>query len=365
LPIRNIHKKPFDEGTLTKLELYRGYLREWLPTFMNNPGVKVLQIFDFFAGPGSDLDGNPGSPLIALEAAKSALGKNMRFDAPCVDLHFNELNQTKETALRELITQQPIGPSKLTLTVTRMPFKEAFLSLVPRMTGEVANLVFLDQNGIKQVSQDVIERLASLPRTDLLFFVSSALVNRFKRRPEIRGCVPIADADFERMNGGNVHRILADAYRRWLPMTLGYFMASFSIRKGANVYGLVFGTGHPLGIHKFLRVAWKKGGDASFDIDKDGINPLEPKLFAEMNRPSKVREYEIELRNALIYGKLRTNREVFIFGLEHGVLAFHSREAIDRMIKDGELPRQKIHISYEAWAKSGPAEKILLKDNQS
>ena len=302
LPIRNFHKKPFDEGTLTKLELYRGYLREWLPTFINNPGIKVLQIFDFFAGPGSDLDGSPGSPLIAIDEVKSALIKNGRFDTPRVDLHFNELNNTKEAALRELIAQQPTGPSNMTSTVTRMLFKEAFLSLVPRMTGEVANLVFLDQNGIKQVSRDVIERLASLPRTDLLFFVSSALVNRFKRLPEIRGCVPIADDDFERMRGDNVHRILADAYRRWLPMTSGYFMASFSIRKGANVYGLVFGSGHPLGIDKFLRVAWKKGGDANFDIDNDGINPLEPKLFAEMDRPSKLREYENELRNAIICG---------------------------------------------------------------
>jgi len=35
------------------------------------------------------------------------------------------------------------------------------------------------------------------------------------------------------------------------------------------------------------------------------------------------------------------------------------------MIKDGDLPKQKIHISYDAWAKKGPAEKILLKDSQS
>jgi len=78
-----------------------------------------------------------------------------------------------------------------------------------------------------------------------------------------------------------------------------------------------------------------------------------------------LREYESELRNEIICGKLRTNREVFIFGLEHGVLAFHSREVIKRMMKDGELPKQTIHISYDAWAKNGPAERILLKDRQA
>jgi len=28
MPKRNLHEKPFDEGTKDKLELYRGYLRE-------------------------------------------------------------------------------------------------------------------------------------------------------------------------------------------------------------------------------------------------------------------------------------------------------------------------------------------------
>ena len=64
MPVRNLHQKPFDEGTRDKLELYREYLREWLPVFINGSSVDILQIFDFFAGPGFDVDGNPGSPVI-------------------------------------------------------------------------------------------------------------------------------------------------------------------------------------------------------------------------------------------------------------------------------------------------------------
>ncbi|MDD8025320.1 MAG: three-Cys-motif partner protein TcmP [Acidobacteriota bacterium] len=174
MPLRNIHEKPFDEGTLTKLDLYRLYLREWLPTFINSPSIRILQIFDLFAGPGCDLAGQPGSPLIALEEAGSALAKNKRFGGPQIDLFFNELNPGKATALCELISQQPDVPPNIRMEVTRLPFEEAFLSVVPKMTGQVANLVFLDQNGIKFVSHDVFIRLAGLPRTDLLFYVSSA-----------------------------------------------------------------------------------------------------------------------------------------------------------------------------------------------
>ena len=48
---RNLHNEPFDESTLTKLDLYRRYVRAWLPVFLNAPKLVVdrMQIFDFFA----------------------------------------------------------------------------------------------------------------------------------------------------------------------------------------------------------------------------------------------------------------------------------------------------------------------------
>ena len=56
MPLHNLHQKKFDEGTRDKLELYQEYLRAWLPVFINGFSVDVLQILDFFAGPGFDLE---------------------------------------------------------------------------------------------------------------------------------------------------------------------------------------------------------------------------------------------------------------------------------------------------------------------
>ncbi|MDD8025321.1 MAG: hypothetical protein PHI34_02325 [Acidobacteriota bacterium] len=164
------------------------------------------------------------------------------------------------------------------------------------------------------------------------------------------------------MTGYNVHRIVAGAYRRWLPTGAKYFMAPYSIRKGPNVYGLVFGSGHPRGIDKFLRVAWAKGGDANFFIDRDRIDS-QTLMLPEMETPNKLREYEAALRSDVLNGKLGTNKEIYIFGLEHGVLASHSRAVIDRMLAQGDLPKQTIHISYDAWAKQACGEQILLKED--
>ncbi|MFO7903844.1 MAG: hypothetical protein R6U98_14365, partial [Pirellulaceae bacterium] len=55
----------------------------------------------------------------------------------------------------------------------------------------------------------------------------------------------------------------------------------FTLKKGANIYGLVFGSKHPLGVEKFLDLAWSKNeinGEANFDIDKDVHKSL-PTLF--------------------------------------------------------------------------------------
>lgn len=68
MPSSKFHDKPFDEGTLTKLSLFELYTREWLPVFLAQPAPlrKVIHLFDFFAGPGTDSTGTPGSPIRIL-----------------------------------------------------------------------------------------------------------------------------------------------------------------------------------------------------------------------------------------------------------------------------------------------------------
>jgi hypothetical protein len=42
------------------------------------------------------------------------------------------------------------------------------------------------------------------------------------------------------------------------------------------VNGLIFGSSHPLGMDKFLQVAWNKdviNGEADFDINRDNVAP--------------------------------------------------------------------------------------------
>jgi hypothetical protein len=178
------------------------------------------------------------------------------------------------------------------------------------------------------------------------------MANRFKDVKEIYSHLPITKEDFASMNGQNVHRILANAYPRWIPDDVDYYLGSFSIKKGANVYGLVFGSAHPLGMDKFLRIAWKHGGDANFDIDNDCIDPGQPSLFPEYDKPTKISEFEKTVEQEIFNGHLKTNKDLYLFAIRNGMLSAHAREALAVLFRNGKLPKHKLPVSYDAYRKS-------------
>lgn len=354
MPRRDLHKKPYDEGTQDKLDLYRDYLRVWFHVFTNVTFVDTLQIFDFFAGPGSDRTGKPGSPAIACDEIRNALGQ--REIKQKIRLYFNERDANKFKELETFIDKQKQLLPQAKFFKKQYSFHLAFDQWASNMQSGAANLLFLDQNGLDQVTKTIFQNIVQMPLTDFIFFISSSMVHRFKNKPEIRKNVPIIDEDLNEMNGNNVHRILANAYRRWIPKDMQYFLGSFSIKKGANVYGLVFGSGHPRGIDKFLQVVWKRGGDASFDIDRDGIDPMAPCLFEELDKPTRMKIFEQDLEKEIFNRHLKTNKDIYLFALQNGMLASHVRDALKVLVKNDKLPKQKFHISYDALKK--PSESI-------
>jgi three-Cys-motif partner protein len=350
MPRRDLHKKAYDEGTKEKLELYRNYLREWLHVFTNVKFIDTLQIFDFFAGPGGDTDGNPGSPVITCNEILNVLNQRKPLRLK-FRLFFNEYDAKKFKELSVCLDLQKKSLQNIEFITMQADFHNAFEKWKPLMQGKVANLLFLDQNGVDQINKCIFQSIVQLRQTDFLFFISSSTLNRFKNNHEIRKNLPIKDEDLDLMNGNNVHRFLANAYPRWISNGVQYFLGSFSIKKGANVYGLVFGSKHPRGIDKFLQVAWKHGGDANFDIDGDDIDPAQPSLFSEFDKPKKIKVFEKELEKEILDRNLKTNKEIYLFALRNGMLASHAKDALNLLIENKILPKQKFNVSYNAWKK--------------
>jgi three-Cys-motif partner protein len=354
MPGKDHHEKPYDEGTMDKLGLYQGYVREWLPVFVNKPELSSeINIFDFFAGPGMDLDGKPGSPNLAYQEIVNAINAKKVDNPPPINLYLNEYAPEKHKLLSNAVND--FTPIKgVTVKHSNLDFDQVFKQWYPLMTKkQAANLIFLDQNGVKYVTPTIFNKILSLDKTDLLFFISSAIVNRFKEDPSIISRVPVNEDDLKKMNSTNVHRIVADAYRRTVPTSMRYFLAHFSIKKDSNVYGLIFGSHHPLGMDKFLRKCWEMDrvrGEANFDIDGEAIDISAPSLFSELDKPNKLTIFEKELAEAILTEKtVKTNKDIFIFALQRGFLGSHAKKVVGDLIAENRLPQQTLPISYIAW----------------
>lgn len=354
------HRMSYDEESLVKLDLYRKYLQAWLPVFLNAAKLQVtrMQVFDFFAGPGHDIGGTNGSPLIALNAIQEALAAD-NLNSPEIHLYLNEFSKSKFRELQSVCNDHPIVKTRqIVIHYSNKTFADVFEEWEPLFSKNeadrftTANLLFLDQNGTKEVNESVFKRIVAAERTDFLFFIASSFIFRFKDQPQNIAGTPIIKSDFDGMTMKTFHRKVCEAYRRWLPKNHEYYLAPFSLAKGtgSNIYGVVFGSGHPAGICKFLGICWAKDGlrgEANYDIDGEGISVGAPMLFEEMNVSSKMKVFEANLEAMILAGNLKTNISVFKYAINNGFLAEHAKSVVMAMIKAKKLPKQKVSIAYD------------------
>ena len=195
---KNLHIEPFDRGTITKLEIFEDYAQSWIPTFVMQNLVKEIHIFDFFSGPGYDCNGVAGSPIRILQKINEQLG-NILSKKTKIVLHFNEFEPTKKAQekfelLKEncnnFIIKNPKFKYFLDINFYNENAELLFFKLLP-LIRKFPSLVYLDQNGIKFISQEYLNELEKLKTTDFLYFVSSSFFKRYGKTDEFRKILEI------------------------------------------------------------------------------------------------------------------------------------------------------------------------------
>jgi len=352
----DLHSKPFDEGTIEKLWIFRNYINEWLPVFLSkpNPSVKEINICDFFAGPGKDSKGVDGSPLILLKSIKQ-YENFVKTNNLKVKIYFNDYSKLKIERLKMNIDKAGSLPKNIEITYSRQSFETAFDTISSKIDkSNSANFFFLDQNGIKFITEDVFQKILSFQKTDFIFFISSSILYRFKKHPDIQKYFPDTKSDkFSPSEYFNIHRSVLSYYKSLIPQNEKYFLAPFSIKKGSNIYGLIFGSRHVLGIEKFLKQCWASDttrGEANFDIDSDNLIENQCCLFPDQEKPKKICSFSKALRDGILCGDLKSNKEIFEFSLSQGFLSSHAKSELTQMLREG-LIEKVISVSYESWKK--------------
>jgi three-Cys-motif partner protein len=332
---RNFHAEGFDEGTQAKLDIFQLYTREWLPVFLakNPPYWTQIHIYDFFAGPGADPNGVEGSPVRIVRELLACQG-NWVTNGITVHLHFYDDDADKTVALRKRLRPLLENVSNVLLDVQAIPFDKAYPKAIPILEdANAAKLVLLDPCGVNFFTDEVIQRFMTFKFTDWLFFLASSYLHRFRSVDSIK--LKIGQPD----DSHQIHRAVFEKFKALVPAAAKYYLAPFSIQKTPNIYGIIFGSANPLGMEKFLNTAWAKApsnGEANFDIHREDFqreNPLLP--FDGMHsKPTKLEEFEIDLRSAILTGKCPDEETIVEVCFDHGVRRQHAEPVIERLKKE-------------------------------
>jgi three-Cys-motif partner protein len=343
---KGFHDKEFDEGTRLKLEIFKGYVREWLPVFLSKPSYPSVNILDFFAGPGTDAARQPGSPLIFLEEVRQYLTdpKHQKAAGVQVTLYFNDIDPSSVESLREHVRSFEPLPCKVRFE--SLGFEDAFEKELPLLRRhDTANLVILDQCGLKQVHEHVFRELVACPTTDLLFFISSSHIRRFITEEPIQKYFPLPEDEIgaiKKIRAEEIHRYVCRSfYQKLITLSQEYYVAPFSIQKEnrTTIYGLIFGSSSLYGLEKFLRVCWDKDrvtGEANYNIDRDSIRDGQLSLFPDRNVIKKQDRFQQGLLN-LLRAQTCTNKTLYRYALENGFLPKHVTDLLKRLQDEGVL----------------------------
>src|SRR5690606_5309020 len=101
-----------------------------------------------------------------------------------INLYFNDIDSKNIATLTAYLATFEL-PACIEIHVSNLPFVDSLPQRLPLMQS-AANLVFLDQYGVKDVTPDVFLPIANLKKTDLLFFFSSWHAIRFQSHDNFR-----------------------------------------------------------------------------------------------------------------------------------------------------------------------------------
>lgn len=341
---KDLHEIPFDECTVAKLEIFEDYAEAWIPTFVMQ-GKPEICIFDFFAGTGYDKNGVPGSPIRLLRKIKQHL-PNILDKKVKIHLYLNEFEpnkkvQKKFNQLKESCGEFLKSNKEIEDVLSIHYFNKDFETIFPLLLHHIKvypSLVYLDQNGVKFLAHRYFLELEKTKQTDFLYFVSASYFWRFGDTQEFKMHIDIDMAEAKKDPYKLIHRNLINQLKKKLPLHTKVKLYPYSLKKGANIHGIIFGASHQLAVAKFLGIAWRRNelnGEANFDIDDD--NKKDQLDLFENNKLKKLDNFKENVRKKVLAKELTNNVEVFNFALNEGHIGTHAADCLKAMKRKGEI----------------------------
>ncbi len=251
--------EPHSKG---KHEILRRYAQAWLP-IMTRQNTRVV-IVDAFAGPGRYLGGEPGSPVILLDAYLEHAYRS-QMTAEVVYL-FIESRHDRMEHLRGEVACRTLPPN-IQVHYDEGRYEDLFrqrLTALQQAGRDLApTLAFVDPFGYSESPMDLTGQFLQFRRCEVLVYMPLPFVARFVgREGQEHALTSLFGSDAWRqalpLTGTQRRQHLHDLFRDQLKASGCRHVRSFEIDSThGNGYHLFFGTNHELGLEKMKEVMWK------------------------------------------------------------------------------------------------------------
>jgi three-Cys-motif partner protein len=239
---------------------------------------------DGFAGPGEYAGGEPGSPIIALEAART---QHANLAGELIFI-FVEDRPDRVAHLKNRIAVLQL-PKQFKVQVSEGTFAERATKVLSRMDAAPDSVpptfALIDPFGFAGIPYHLIERLLAKNRCEVLITFMVDSINRWLTHPDEQIRAHITDTfgtdEAVRIAFGTGDRAeaLKDLYQRQLQKA-ARFVRYFDMRDHDNrtVYYLFFASNNRLGHLKMKEAMWKVDPFGDFRFS-DVTDPLQTLLF--------------------------------------------------------------------------------------
>ena len=303
---------PIEPHTQAKHRLLRFYLEAWFPILSSGNNDHVI-FLDGFAGPGIYTDGEPGSPIVAL-------------DALIDHSHFSRMSQTRFTFI--LIEKDPdyfrslrgqlanywrdLGgkPSNVYVHSINGEFRSVADQIAEATPSRVApTFAFIDPFGWSGVPMATIRDLLSSGSCEVVFNFMYDSVNRFvtdetsstaHHFAELFGTNEAEHHQASELSSEDRKIFLRDLYVDKLRANGRFrFVTPFEVinqNRGRTAYFLVFGTRSPRGFDRMKGAMWRldpesgcrysgeEGNQLPLFVPQPNLSPLKAELLDRFTR---------------------------------------------------------------------------------
>ena len=280
----------YEEHTRAKHQLLVGYLYAWYPIMANGkpppPGVNII---DGFAGPGRYKGGEPGSPLVMIDAFINHGHRTPAMDRLNVYFDFIEERKDRAAHLQDQLSQMPLPANVHVAPVHVGSFDDVMARIlddIPATHALAPTFAFIDPFGYTGHGLQLSSRILQFKKCEVLIYVPLPYIARFVNEASVEQALDnlFGDSSWKAARiatGKSAERILHELFLERVRTAAGHavaFEVDASAGRGWAGYTLYFGTGSLLGLERMKEAMWRvdPAGGTRFAYS---VNPDQMTIF--------------------------------------------------------------------------------------